>query len=194
MVVCFRCGKSLSTPQMLEYHLRKKFDCRNRCKICDITYESKKGYRNHAMECSVNFDIDNLVFIIGGVQGDKDATTFLLDDTNGYKVVSRDEGVKLGVDVDVGECYFKNVRKEDVKRCEYMIENACGFSGTECEFIREGKGEYECKVKIVIICYAMYEYVIAIETQRKAKEKAKAEGIRTETERVLVRDFRRSII
>ena len=61
MPICPRCGKTLSTYQALEYHLKKKNKCGSiKCKICDKTFETKLALQMHCLECEgssqLNYD------------------------------------------------------------------------------------------------------------------------------------------
>ena len=52
MYVCFKCGKSLSSSQALEYHLNKKVKCLSlECKLCNSFFSKKKELHNHMLNC-----------------------------------------------------------------------------------------------------------------------------------------------
>ena len=49
---CPRCGKCLSTRQALEYHLVKKFRCKdNVCYVCNAQFENRNSRDNHLLFC-----------------------------------------------------------------------------------------------------------------------------------------------
>ena len=52
MPQCFRCGKSLSTMQSLEYHLSKKTPCNAlKCVLCKCTLETISEFNIHKIKC-----------------------------------------------------------------------------------------------------------------------------------------------
>ena len=53
MPICPRCGKTLCTNQALEYHLAKKFKCKeNVCNLCKKQFNSRSSRDVHLRYCN----------------------------------------------------------------------------------------------------------------------------------------------
>ena len=85
MPICFRCGKTLSTNQALEYHLNKIRKCNEllRCKICNKIFNTKLELNLHERQCET---IDPLFNMMKN-SNSKTSITIVLDDS--HKIIRK---------------------------------------------------------------------------------------------------------
>ena len=142
MPQCFRCGKMMCNEQALNYHLNKQVPCTCACKYCNEQFSSKALFKNHILHCSLGFDLDSLVDIIGVLEDTN--CIYLIDDLT-YKVKASSKDSR----VQVGDSFFKDL---DPSTTEHVLDsfcNACELTTSTCTIKRAGISNIDCKLNVI---------------------------------------------